>query len=79
MKINLGNWLFYPRLITSVFAVIFFILFLCLGFWQLDRAEQKRELQLFFNEKQEKEIGKRKRNEKREKGKRIEKKKTRRG
>jgi len=56
MKINLGNWLFYPRLITSVFAVIFFILFLCLGFWQLDRAEQKRELQLFFNEKQEKEI-----------------------
>ena len=56
MKINFGNWIFCPKLITSIFAVIFFILFLNLGFWQLDRAEQKRELQSFFNERQAKEI-----------------------
>ena len=52
MKINFWNWVFCPKLITSIFAVIFFLLFLNLGFWQLDRAEQKRELQSFFNERQ---------------------------
>jgi len=56
MKINFGNWVFCPKLITSICAVIFFILFLNLGFWQLERAEQKRELQSFFNERQAKEI-----------------------
>ena len=55
MKINFGNWVFSPRLVTSIFTVIFFILFLHLGFWQLDRAEQKRELHSFFNERQSKE------------------------
>jgi len=55
MKINFGTWVFCPKLITSSFATIFFILFLHLGSWQLDRAEQKRELQSFFNEQQTKE------------------------
>ena len=55
MKINFKNWVFSPRLVTSIFTVIFFILFLHLGFWQLDRAEQKRELHSFFNERQSKE------------------------
>ena len=55
MKINFGNWVFSPRLVTSIFTVIFFILFLHLGFWQLDRAEQKRQIYSFFNERQSKE------------------------
>ena len=56
MKINIGNWAFCPRLITTIFAVIFFLLFIYLGFWQLDRAEQKREFQSFYNERHQEEI-----------------------
>ena len=56
MKINIGNLVFCPRLITTIFAVIFFLLFIYLGFWQLDRAEQKREFQSFYNERHQEEI-----------------------
>lgn len=56
MKINFGNRVFCPKLITSIFAVIFFILFIRLGFWQLDRAEQKRQIYSFYNERQSKEV-----------------------
>ena len=52
MNINIGNWIFCPRLITTIIAIVFFFLFIYLGFWQLDRAEQKREIQSFFNEQQ---------------------------
>ncbi len=45
MKINFGNRVFCPKLITSIFAVIFFILFIRLGFWQLDRANEKRAIE----------------------------------
>ncbi len=55
MKLNFGNWIFYPKLITSFFTIIFFTLFLKLGFWQLDRAEQKRQLHSFLNDRQAKE------------------------
>ena len=55
-KINIGNLVFCPRLITTIFAVIFFLLFIYLGFWQLDRAEQKREFQSFYNERHQEEI-----------------------
>jgi len=56
MKINFGNLVFHPKLLTSILTVIFFILFLHLGFWQLDRAEQKRQIYSFFNERQSKEV-----------------------
>ena len=56
MKINFGNRVFCPKLITSIFAIIFFILFIRLGFWQLDRAEQKRQIYSFYNERQSKEV-----------------------
>lgn len=48
MKLIIGNWCFCPRLITSLLTLVFFSLFISLGFWQLDRAEQKRTLHESF-------------------------------
>ena len=55
MKVNIKKWVFCPRLITSLITLVFFILFLSLGFWQLDRAEQKRSQHSFFEKRQIKE------------------------
>jgi surfeit locus 1 family protein len=52
MKLIIGNWCFCPRLITSLLALIFFSLFISLGFWQLDRADYKRTLYSDFENRQ---------------------------
>lgn len=52
MKVIFGKWCFNPGLITSLLALIFFSLFVSLGFWQLDRAEYKRTLYAEFENKQ---------------------------
>ena len=54
MKIKIRNWIFCPRLITTLLALTFFILFLRLGFWQLDRAAQKYDEFSFFETRQAK-------------------------
>ncbi|HKK16632.1 MAG TPA: SURF1 family protein [Gammaproteobacteria bacterium] len=38
---QIGAWQFKPRLLPSLATLLFFPLLLSLGFWQLDRAEQK--------------------------------------
>ena len=55
MKAKTGNWVFCPRPITSLLTLLFFILFVSLGFWQIDRAEQKRSQHSFFEKRQIKE------------------------
>jgi len=52
MKLIIGNWCFCPRLVTSLLALIFFSLFISLGFWQLDRADYKRTLYSDFENRQ---------------------------
>ncbi len=52
MKLIFGNWCFSPKLLTSFLALIFIYLFVSLGFWQLDRAEQKRALYAEFENRQ---------------------------
>ena len=52
MKLIIGNWCFCPRLITSLLALVFFSLFISLGFWQLDRADYKRTLYSDFENRQ---------------------------
>ncbi|MCZ6804013.1 MAG: SURF1 family protein [Proteobacteria bacterium] len=52
MKLIIGNWYFYPGFISSLLALVFFSLFISLGFWQLDRAEQKRTLYAEFENRQ---------------------------
>lgn len=52
MKIIIGNWCFCPRFITSTLTLVFFCLFISLGNWQLDRAEQKRALYADFENRQ---------------------------
>lgn len=41
---QIGSWQFKPRLLPSLATLVLFPLLLSLGFWQLDRAEQKRML-----------------------------------
>lgn len=52
MKLNIGNWVYSPKLLTSLLAFIFIYLFVSLGFWQLDRAEFKRNLYSDFESRQ---------------------------
>ena len=52
MKINFGQWCFSPRIITSLLTLLLFGLFVFLGCWQLDRAEQKRNLHVEFENRQ---------------------------
>lgn len=47
-----GGWRFSPGLWPSVTVVIVFPVLLSLGFWQLDRAEQKRQIYREFQQKQ---------------------------
>lgn len=41
---QIGHWQFAPRLWPSVITFLVLPVLVSLGFWQLDRAEQKREL-----------------------------------
>lgn len=52
MKLIIGNWCFSPKILTSLLALIFISLFVSLGFWQLDRAEYKRNLYSEFENRQ---------------------------
>jgi surfeit locus 1 family protein len=52
MKLNIGNWYFKPRLLTSVLAATCLYIFVSLGFWQLDRAEYKRSIYAEFENRQ---------------------------
>ena len=52
MKLIIGNRYFHPKLLTSVLTLIFLSLFISLGFWQLDRAEYKRNLYNDFENRQ---------------------------
>lgn len=52
MKLIIGNHYFCPGLITSLIGLLFFCLFVSLGFWQLDRAEQKKVLFADFEKRQ---------------------------
>jgi surfeit locus 1 family protein len=52
MKLIIGNWRFSPGLLTSLIALVLVSLFVYLGFWQLDRAEQKRTLFIEFENRQ---------------------------
>ena len=54
MKVKIKNWIFCPRLITSLLTLVFFILFMLLGFWQLERAEYKHNQYSFFEKRQAK-------------------------
>lgn len=44
MKLILGKWCFCPKLLTSFITILLMYLFVSLGLWQLDRAEQKKTL-----------------------------------
>lgn len=52
MKLIIGKWCFSPRWLTSLLALIFIYLFASLGFWQLNRAEYKRNLYSEFEARQ---------------------------
>ena len=52
MKLIIGNRCFSPKLLTSFLTVVFLSLFISLGFWQLDRAEYKRNLYADFKNRQ---------------------------
>ena len=52
MDLYFRNWCFSPGLMTSLLAIGFFGLFIFLGCWQLDRAEQKRDLFVEFENRQ---------------------------
>jgi len=52
MKLIIGNWCFSPRLFTSLLALVCTYLFITLGIWQLDRAEQKRNIFAEFEARQ---------------------------
>jgi len=52
MKLIIGNRCFSPRWLTSLLALICLYLFVSLGFWQLDRAEYKKNLYSEFEKRQ---------------------------
>ncbi len=52
MKLIIGKYCFCPGLIISLIALLFFCLFVSLGFWQLDRAEQKSVMFSDFEKRQ---------------------------
>lgn len=55
MNISLGQWSFQPGILTSILALLFFVLFVRLGLWQLDRAEYKASRYSIFTERQKQE------------------------
>ncbi len=55
IRVQIGNYLFSPRLIPTLAAIILVPLLASLGLWQLDRAEQKREIDAGVKQAQAKE------------------------
>ena len=52
MKLNIGPWCYSPGLLSSILAAALIYSFVSLGLWQLDRAEQKRNLFAEFENRQ---------------------------
>ena len=52
---RIGNKIFKPGLIPTIVTLLILPVLLRLGFWQLERAEEKRELIVLF--KQQNELG----------------------
>lgn len=52
MKISIYNISSNYKLLPSLVFIIFFTLFIKLGFWQLDRADQKKIINMAFVERQ---------------------------
>jgi len=52
LKISIYNISFNYKLLPSLVFIIFFTLFIKLGFWQLDRADQKKIINMAFVERQ---------------------------
>lgn len=48
---RVGTYEFRPKRVPSLVMLVLLPLLISLGFWQLDRAEQKRELQILLNER----------------------------
>ncbi len=51
VRVRVGNWLFQPGRASTVATLLVLPLLLTLGFWQLDRAAEKAELQAAFAER----------------------------
>ncbi len=51
-----GNYEFSPRLIPTLLTLVILPVLISLGFWQLDRAEQKREMLQQFEQQQAGEV-----------------------
>jgi len=52
LKISIYNISFNYKLLPNLVFIIFFTLFIKLGFWQLDRADQKKIINMAFVERQ---------------------------
>jgi len=52
LKISIYNISFNYKLLPSLVFIIFFTIFIKLGFWQLDRADQKKIINMAFAERQ---------------------------
>src|SRR5829696_162121 len=48
MTMRIGPFSFEPRLVTTLAAVLFFVLLVCLGRWQLNRAGEKEARQALY-------------------------------
>jgi len=44
IRLQIGNYLFAPKLIPTLASIVLVPFLASLGFWQLDRADQKREI-----------------------------------
>jgi len=52
LKFSIYNISFNYKLLPTLIFIIFFTLFIKLGFWQLDRADQKKIINMAFVERQ---------------------------
>jgi surfeit locus 1 family protein len=52
LKFSIYNISFNYKLLPTLIFIIFFTLFIKLGFWQLDRADQKKIINMAFAERQ---------------------------
>jgi surfeit locus 1 family protein len=54
IRLQIGKYLFAPKPIPLITTIILVPVFISLGLWQLDRAEQKREVDSSVREAQSK-------------------------
>lgn len=56
MVVRIGHWTFSPKLWSTMVTILIFPVFISLGLWQLDRADQKRALHANYLERQASEV-----------------------